>query len=100
MAVIVLTVEWIQNNIIEDDSGSGLGKAELYEEYSSYVNEYIIGSQPIPQEEFGKILLNVYPHITSRRMGPRENSIPTYIGIRKRWPEDRLQKTRLQRKEA
>ena len=93
MASFVLTVEWIRNKTIEDDSGSGLGKAELYEEYSSYVNEYINGSQPIPQEEFGKILLNVYPHITSGRMGPRENLIPTFIGIRKRWPEDRLQRT-------
>ena len=82
MASFVLTVEWIRNKTIEDDSELGLGKAALYEDYCNDVRG--IGFQPIPQEAFGMIVRDIHPRITSRRLGPRESSTSTYIGIRRR----------------
>ncbi|XP_013385696.1 DNA-binding protein RFX7 [Lingula anatina] len=75
------TFTWIKNNY-EEDKDNCLAKHEVYKDYESYCTQH--GIRVLGVADFGKVFKCVFPAVTSRRLGPRGQSIYYYNGIRKK----------------
>eukprot|EP00051_Salpingoeca_urceolata_P029587 m.490342 g.490342 ORF g.490342 m.490342 type:complete len:493 (-) comp27843_c0_seq1:147-1625(-) len=73
------TVDWMHENF-EACEGGSLGRETLYKHYCDHCSG--IGSEPVNQASFGKIIRSVFPGLKTRRLGTRGNSKYHYYGIK------------------
>ena len=73
--------QWIQDNLQLCEETS-LARKDVYEEYEIYIRK--LGSAPLLQSDFGKVMRLIFPEVKSRRLGARGSSKYCYAGLRKR----------------
>merc|ERR1712066_828153 len=79
--------QWIQDNLQLCEETS-LARKDVYEEYEIYIRK--LGSAPLLQSDFGKVMRLIFPEVKSRRLGARGSSKYCYAGLRKLC-DDRIQ---------
>jgi len=73
--------QWIKDNLQLCEETS-LARKDVYEEYEIYIRK--LGSAPLLQSDFGKVMRLIFPEVKSRRLGARGSSKYCYAGLRKR----------------
>lgn len=73
------TVAWLHENF-EACEDISLGREPLYNYYVEHCG--VLGTDPVNQASFGKLIRSVFPKLKTRRLGTRGNSKYHYYGIR------------------
>ena len=73
--------QWIQDNL-QLCGETSLARKDVYEEYEIYIRK--LGSAPLLQSDFGKVMRLIFPEVKSRRLGARGSSKYCYAGLRKK----------------
>jgi len=75
----VFVVNWLKENFESAETHS-MPRSVAFTHYERFCKEHNL--EPLNSASFGKMIRNVFPHITTRRLGTRGNSKYHYYGIK------------------